>query len=116
MAQETTQTVVETVSNETAQETNDTLKISVPIFILFAEHLGYVSSLKKLVEEWTKGTPPPVPYQKLLRVEALSIRQQMIKDYEVDYIKTKYNELYPIFFGELEEKMDSILEDPSLYI
>ena len=86
------------------------------IFILFAEHLGYVSSLKKLVEEWVKGTPPEVTYQKLLTVEALSIRQRMIKDYEVGFIKAKYNELYPIFFQEAEEKMEDILEDASLFV
>ena len=116
MAQETIQTAVVTTTNTTTQELDETLKISAPIFILFAEHLGYVSSLKKLVEEWVKGTPPDVTYQKLLTVEALSIRQKMVKDYEVDFIKAKYNELYPIFFQEAEEKMEDILEDASLFV
>ena len=46
MAQETIQTAVVTTTNTTTQELDETLKISAPIFILFAEHLGYVSSLR----------------------------------------------------------------------
>ena len=116
MPQETIQTAVETTTNTTTQDLDETLNISAPIFILFAEHLGYVSSLKKLVDDWVKGTPPDVTYQKLLTVEALSIRQRMVKDYEIDFIKAKYHELYPLFFQELEEKMEDILEDASLFV
>ena len=116
MAQETIQTAVEITTNTTTQDLDETLNISAPIFILFAEHLGYVSSLKKLVDDWVKGTPPDVTYQKLLTVEALSIRQRMVKDYEIDFIKAKYHELYPLFFQELEEKMEDILEDASLFV
>ena len=80
-----------------------------PVFILFAEFLGYVSVFNKLAEEWCDGKIPAMHIQRVLIVEAKCIFRQMKKDYSIDDIREFYEMYYPLILQEYEEKLASVV-------
>ena len=58
--------------------------VECPVFIIFAEYFGYVSSFIKTCEAWCNGNVPELHVQKFLKVEAASIFRQMKKDYSIE--------------------------------
>ena len=80
-------------------------KIETPIFIIFAEYLGYVSRFNELAVNWCEGKVPEVYIQKLLMMEAKSIFRQMLKDYTLEKIQYWYDTYYPVIICEYEEKL-----------
>ena len=94
------------------RENSDTkITIECPIFIIFAEYLGYVSKFTKLCEGWCNGDVPEVHMQKFLMVEASAIFHQMKKDYGMDKICDYYDRYYPLVLEEYCDKLDSIIEN-----
>jgi len=92
-------------------ETDDSLiKVDAPIFILFAEFLGYVSTLNKFAEDWCDGKVPDLHIQKVLIVEAKCIFRQMLKDYTIDDIREFYMMYYPLVFQEYDEKLANLVK------
>lgn len=87
-----------------------TYTVEAPIFILFAEFLGYVSVFNDLAEKWCDGKIPEEYIQKLLMVEAKSIFRQMKKDYSEEDIREFYEMYYPLVFEEYEEKLKDLLK------
>ena len=85
--------------------------VPTPIFILFAEYLGYVSQFNKKAEEWCDGKVPEVHVQKIMILEANTIFRQMKKDYSLDVIKYYYESYYPLILKEYMDKLSDILED-----
>lgn len=85
--------------------------VQTPIFILFAEYLGYVSQFNKMAEDWCDGKVPEVHVQKIMMIEASSIFRQMKKDYTLEAIQYYYDSYYPLILQEYEEDLASILED-----
>lgn len=68
--------------------------IDTPIFILFAEYLGYVSPLIPWAENWCKPSGVCSPLQKgLLAVDARAIFFKMKKEMSIEQIK-KYFTLF----------------------
>lgn len=84
--------------------------IPAPIFIIFAEYLGYVSQFNKKAEEWCDGKVPEVHVQKIMMLEASCIFHQMKKDYELDVIKYYYDSYYPLILKEYVDKLEDILK------
>lgn len=84
--------------------------IEAPVFIIFAEYLGYVSRFNKLAADWCDGEIPEPYIQKVIIVEAKSIYRQMLKDYGLDMIKYWYETYQPVIIGEYEEKLSKVLE------
>lgn len=108
MTQENTTTV--TIEKTMTQEnTTNIVTLEAPLFIIFAEYLGYVSIFNKYAEEWCDGKIPEIHVQKLIIVEAKSILRQMKKDYEINDIHYFYEMFYPIILQELDEKLKKIL-------
>ena len=85
--------------------------VPTPIFILFAEYMGYVSQFNKKAEDWCDGKVPPLQVQKIMMLEAQCIFRQMKKDYNLDVIKYYYDSYYPLILKEYVEKLESILKD-----
>ena len=85
--------------------------VAAPIFILFAEYLGYVSQFNKKAEEWCDGKVPEIHIQKVMMLEATCIFRQMKKDYSLDVIKYYYESYYPLILKEYVDKLAEILED-----
>jgi hypothetical protein len=86
-------------------------KAEAPLFIIFAEYLGYVSPFIKIAEEWCNGKPPKLIEQKVLIVEAKDILRQMKIDFDLDVIRDYYVAYYPIILKDYDEKLASIIEE-----
>lgn len=83
--------------------------VEAPLFILFAEYLGYVSVFNKKAEEWCDGKVPEIHVQKIIILEAKCIFRQMKKDYSLDDIREFYDMYYPLILQEYDEKLNSLI-------
>lgn len=85
--------------------------IQAPLFIIFAEYLGYVSQFQKKAEDWCDGKVPEVHVQKVMNVEAKCIYRQMLKDYDLDDIQYYYDAYYPLILKEYDDKLADICKE-----
>ena len=103
-----TKTMTET--NETvANVESKSITLDAPVFIMFAEYLGYVSRFNKIAEDMCNGTIPDIYIQKVLKLEALTIFKQMKKDYSISDIRYWYNTFYPIIIKDYVEKLNKLI-------
>lgn len=99
-----TETQKESVNMEAiAQHTEKTIKT--PVFIIFAEYLGYVSRFNQIAIDWCEGKVPEEYVQQLLIMEAKSIFRQMKKDYTIEEIQYWYDTYQPVILCDYEEKL-----------
>ena len=104
------QTISQTETNTITQELDDNVfVVEAPLFILFAEYLGYVSIFNKFAEDWCDGKVPDECIQKIIIIEAKSIFRQMKEDYEIEDIRDFYSMYYPILFEEYDDKLKKLL-------
>ena len=104
-----TVTKVETEVKEN-QSNEEVIIVEAPLFILFAEYLGYVSIFNKMAEDWCDGKVPEMHIQKIIILEAKCILRQMKKDYGLDSIREFYSMYYPLIFQEYDEKLAKLIE------
>lgn len=104
-----TKTVTQ-IAVKTNDEQNPIIKVDAPVFILFAEFLGYVSVFNKLAEDWCDGKVPDLHVQKVLIVEAKCIFRQMKKDYTINDIREFYTMYYPLILQEYEENLAKLVD------
>ena len=90
---------------------NEEITVEAPLFILFAEYLGYVSKFNKVAEEWCDGKVPDEYIQKVIILEANCILRQMKKDYSIEDIRDFYMMYYPLIFEDYDEKLKKLLEN-----
>ena len=105
-----TKTVVEVATKTNKQPNEEVIIVEAPLFILFAEYLGYVSIFNKMAEDWCDGKVPEIHIQKIIILEAKCILRQMKKDYSLDNIREFYSMYYPLIFLEYDEKLAKLLE------
>ena len=86
------------------------ITVEAPLFILFAEYLGYVSIFNKMAEEWCDGKVPDMHIQKIIILEAQCILRQMKKDYGLEDIREFYMMYYPLIFQEYDEKLAKLIK------
>ena len=103
-------TTTKETQNVVLTETNDNTEkvIKTPVFIIFAEYLGYVSRFNELAIDWCDGKIPDEYIQNILIMEAKSIFRQMKLDYTIEEIQYWYNTYYPVILAEYDEKLSSI--------
>ena len=87
------------------KENSDKVTVEAPVFIIFAEYLGYVSRFIKLAEDWCDGKIPEPYIQKIMMMESKTIFRQMQKDYTLEEIKGWYNTYLPVILNEFIEKL-----------
>ena len=85
--------------------------VEAPVFIIFAEYLGYISRFNKLALEWCEGKVPESYVQKIMIMEAKTIFRQMQKDYTLPTIKYWYNTYYPVILEEYVTSLTKVLEN-----
>lgn len=95
--------------NEKKLSVTGEVVMEAPLFVIFAEYLGYVTPLSKQAEEWCEGKLPEAHIQKLLIIEAKAILHQMKVDYTDEDIHYYYNQYRPIILEEFEEKLHEAL-------
>lgn len=93
-----------TVTEVKQIDKSDILFIQTPIFILFAEYLGFVSLLIPYAEDWCNPTKamPKQWVKTLLEREAKSIYDDMLKIWTEDEINKLYRNFYPCALEDLE--------------
>lgn len=104
----TESTTTEVVSPQQKTYKEDILFIQTPIFILFAEYLGYVSLLTQFAEDWC-NPHKPMPkecIQVLLDREARSIYDEMLKEWSDDELNKLYRTFYHCGLDELESDLN----------
>lgn len=70
-------------------------KISAPLFIMFAEYLGYVGKTLSWVDDWCALKKKPKPYQiKFIEVEASLVLKEALKEYTKERLYALYEALY----------------------
>jgi hypothetical protein len=79
--------------------------IQTPVFIIFAEYLGYVSRFNQIAVDWCDGKVPETYIQDLLIMEAKSIFRQMKKDYTIEEIQYWYDTYRPVILKDYEDKL-----------
>lgn len=92
------------------QLNEEAIIVEAPLFILFAEYLGYVSIFNKMAEDWCDGKVPETHIQKIIILEAKCILRQMKKDYGLDSIREFYSMYYPLIFQEYDENLAKLIE------
>ena len=109
---DTTTTTETNVAVITETQHNNTKEISVeaPLFLLFAEYLGYVSIFNKVAENWCDGKVPDIHVQRIIILEAKCILRQMKKDYSIDDIRDYYEMYYPYIFKDYAEALAKLIE------
>ena len=85
------------------------VKMDTPVFIIFAEFLGYVSKFNKIANDWCDGMIPSEYIQKIVNAEARCILHQMKKDYTVQTMRYWFNTYYPVVLKEIEDKLAKAL-------
>lgn len=84
--------------------------VEAPLFIIFAEYLGYVSMFNKMAEEWCDGKVPDIHVQKIIILEANCILRQMKKDYEISDIHEFYEMYYPYILKEYDDNLTKLIK------
>jgi len=104
--------VATTVNTEKCKTKKETVNvIPTPIFILFAEYMGYVSQFNKLAENWCEGKVPEIHVQKIMILEAKCIYRKMVKDYNIKDILYYYESYYPLVLKEYVDKLAEIVKN-----
>ena len=112
---ENTETIKDTqwkgnLADYAENEDDKSIVVEAPIFIIFAEYLGYVSRFNKTALDWCDGKIPDPHIQKIMMVEAKSIFRQMKKDYTIQTIKYWYDTYYPVIICEFVDKLANIIK------
>ena len=107
-SEESTTTATETEPSRQKTYKDDILFIQTPIFILFAEYLGYVSLLTQFAEDWCNPNKPMPKecIQTLLDREARSIYDEMLKEWSEDEINKLYKNFFQCGLDELESDLN----------
>jgi hypothetical protein len=79
--------------------------LQAPLFIKFAEYLGYVSEVLEWCDEWCEGNEPAEWKKKFIEIDARQIYNEMIKDMSRDEIKNYYESFYEVILFEWDEKL-----------
>lgn len=87
--------------------------LSAPLFLMFAEYLGYVGKVLKWVDQWCVAKKKPEPYQiKFIEVEAIVAFNECKKKYTEQKMRELYDGLYEVILFMYDENLKS-MESPS---
>ena len=88
-------------------------KIPAPLFIMFAEYLGYVGKTLGWVDNWVVGKKKPSDWQqKFIEVEAKTVLEEAIKKFGEKRMRMLYDQLYEVIL-ELYDNNLREMESPS---
>lgn len=90
---------------------NVDVKVETPLFIIFAEYMGYCSRFIKLAEKWCDGEVPPIHIQKVMRLECLAIKRKMEQDYTREDVRTWFVQYYEPILKELDDKLTNLIHE-----
>ena len=87
--------------------------LSAPLFLMFAEYLGYVGKVLQWVDDWCVNKKKPEPYKvKFIEVEAVVAFNECKKKYTEKKMRELYDNLYEVILFMYDDTLKS-LENPT---
>jgi hypothetical protein len=87
--------------------------LSAPLFLMFAEYLGYVGKVLKWVDDWCVNGKKPEDYKvKFIEVEAVVAFNECKKKYTEKKMRELYDSLYEVILFMYDDTLKS-LENPT---
>jgi hypothetical protein len=88
-------------------------RLSAPLFLMFAEYLGYVGKVLKWVDDWCVNGKKPEDYKvKFIEVEAVVAFNECKKKYTEKKMRELYDSLYEVILFMYDDTLKS-LENPT---
>ena len=123
MTEVLTESAVNTVTNEKEKETlsvkdfaeRTKRTVSAPLFIMFAEYLGFVSKVIDWAEKWCNGEKPENYKVKIIETDAICLFHQAQKKYTDDELADWYNEFYDVILCNYDENLTKIMAQEAEY-
>ena len=85
---------------------NDNYNISAPLFLMFAEYLGYSGETIKWTDDWCFKKKKPEDWQiKFIEIEANVILKDAIKKYGQEKIEDLFEQLYDVILDQYDENI-----------
>ena len=79
--------------------------LQAPLFIKFAEYLGYVSEVLPWCDEWCEGKEPEAWKRKFIEIDARQMYTEMVNDLGTEKIKEYYESFYEAILFEWDETL-----------
>ena len=95
-----------------AERTKRTVKA--PLFIMFAEYLGFVSNVIDWAEDWCKGNQPDEYKAKIIETDAICLFNQAKKKYTDDELADWYDEFYDVILSDYDKNLKNLEAKQSL--
>ena len=92
-------------------ETMPHVNIKKPIFLIFAEFLGYASPVVHWAEEICKNPNIPKFKRHIVDMDAVVIFEKMKQEFGLEYIKECWVNLYPVILEEYDTALKEIDAD-----
>ena len=96
---------------ETVEKTESKIEtIKAPLFIMFAEYMGYISKFIEDANNWCDGKKQNKIVVRILELDAFNIFQEMKSKYSVKEIREWYDELYDVILSSYDENLKKLEE------
>lgn len=83
--------------------------ISAPLFLMFAEYLGYVGKTLPWVDEWCVNKKKPEPYKvKFIEIEAVTVLKEAKKVFTEQKLRELYDGLYEVILFIYDENLKAM--------
>jgi hypothetical protein len=80
--------------------------VSAPLFLMFAEYLGYVGKVLQWVDQWCVAKKKPEPYKvKFIEVEAITVLKEAKKKFTEKKLRELYDSLYEVILFLYDENL-----------
>jgi len=86
--------------------------ISAPLFLMFAEHLGYVGKTLPWVDKWCVEKKKPEPYKvSFIEVEAITVLKEAKKKFTEKRLRELYDALYEVILFIYDDNLKEMQEE-----
>ena len=83
--------------------------ISAPLFLMFAEYLGYVGKTLPWVDSWCLEKKKPAPYMvNFIEVEAITVLKEAKKKYTEKKLRELYDGLYEVILFIYDDNLKAM--------
>lgn len=115
-----TETTISTVNTQTHNEETEkslSLKdfsertkrtVKAPLFILFAEYLGFVSKIITWAEDWCDGNQPSSYKVNAIETDAICLLNKVKKQYTEEELIDWYDEFYDVILLEYDINLKNL--------
>lgn len=82
--------------------------VKAPLFIMFAEYLGFVSKVIDWAEDWCNGNQPDEYKAKIIETDAICLFNQAKKKYTEDELAEWYDVFYDLILADYDINLKNL--------